>query len=60
MAAGDSAKSKGTPRKVAGATAKLSVPQPGTYPPQQEEGEVEADIVRFYEDTDLNRYVEPY
>ncbi len=58
--AGDGAKNKGTPRKVAGVTSKLSVPQPGTYPPHQEEGEMEADIVRFSEDTDLDRHVEPY
>jgi hypothetical protein len=59
-AAGDSAKSKGTLRKVAGATGKSSVSQPRTYPLQQEEGEMEADIVSVCEDTDLDRHVEPY
>jgi len=52
---------KGTPRKVAGGTGRLSVPQPGTLPPSQEGESMEEDnIVRFPEGTDEERYVEPY
>jgi hypothetical protein len=54
-------KVRATPSKVVGATGKLSVPQPGTNPPQQREDEMEADeIIRFSEGTIEKRYLEPY
>jgi hypothetical protein len=52
---------RGTPSKMVGVTGKLSVPQPGTNPPQKREDEMEADeIIRFSEGTDEERYVERY
>ncbi len=54
-------KVRATPSKVLGATGKLSVPQPGTNPPQQREDEIEEDeIIRFSEGTNEERNVEPY
>ena len=56
----EKARNKGTPRKVASDTGRLSVPQPGTFPPLQEGEDMDEDIVRFPEGTDEERYVEPY
>lgn len=52
-------KIRGTPGKVAG-TGRLSVPQPGTTPSVEGVEEAEADIVRFSDEADMDRYVEPY
>jgi hypothetical protein len=51
---------RGTPSKVAVGTGRLSVPQPGTVPTSEGGDEMDADIVRFPEGTDEERYVEPY
>jgi hypothetical protein len=56
----EKARNKGPPRKVASDTGRLSVPQPGTFPPLQEGEDMDEDIVRFPEGTDEERYVEPY
>jgi hypothetical protein len=52
-------KVKGTPIKVAGGTSRLSVPQPGTFPPRERGEDMEEEIVRL-ETSDEDRYVEPY
>jgi hypothetical protein len=52
-------KIRGMLGKVAG-TGRLSVPQPGTAPSIEGGDEIEADIVRFSEAADMDRYVETY
>jgi hypothetical protein len=56
----EKARNEGTPRKVAGGTGRLSMPQPGVFPKCQEGEKIVEDIARFPEGTDEDRYVKSY